>query len=62
MLNETGGTGAGHHPGAIVAGLGTVGEMTPGNLTATLEQALTAYGEEWVGADRRQRQRAVERG
>jgi triacylglycerol esterase/lipase EstA (alpha/beta hydrolase family) len=52
----------GHHPGAIVAGLGKVGEMTPGNLTATLEQALTAYGEEWVGAERRRRQRSGESG
>ena len=47
----------GQHPGAVVAGLGKVGEMTPGNLTATLEQALTAYGEEWVGTERRRRQR-----
>ncbi|MGH9175143.1 MAG: esterase/lipase family protein, partial [Vicinamibacterales bacterium] len=58
VLNDRDAGGQGQHPGAIVAGLGPVGEMTPGNLTATLEQALTTYGEERVGAERRRRQRA----
>jgi hypothetical protein len=47
----------GQHPGAIVAGLGMVGDLTPGRLTATLAQALTTYGAECVGQERRRRQR-----
>ncbi|MFK7889901.1 MAG: CHAT domain-containing protein [Granulosicoccus sp.] len=31
------------HPGAVVVGLGTVGELTPGGLTATLVEALMRY-------------------
>jgi len=45
------------HPGAIVAGLGMVGELTPGALTSTLAHALTAYGAECVGRERRRQQR-----
>lgn len=45
------------HPGAVVAGLGMVGDLTPGSLTATLAHALTEYGAERVGAARRQQQR-----
>jgi hypothetical protein len=45
------------HPGAVIAGLGTVGDLTPGRLTATLAHALTAYGAECVGRERRRRQR-----
>lgn len=47
----------GQHPGAIAAGLGMVGDLTPGRLTATLAQALTVYGAECVGRERRRRQR-----
>jgi CHAT domain/Tetratricopeptide Repeats-Sensor/Lecithin:cholesterol acyltransferase len=47
----------GQHPGAVVAGLGKVGDLTPGRLTATLAQALTVYGAESVGQERRRRQR-----
>ena len=47
----------GQHPGAVVAGLGKVGDLTPGSLTATLAQALTVYGAECVGRERRRRQR-----
>ena len=39
------------HPGAIIAGLGTVGELTPGQLTRALAQALTSYGAECVGRE-----------
>ena len=45
------------HPGAIVAGLGNVGELTPGSLTSTLAHALTLYGAECVGRERRRQQR-----
>lgn len=45
------------HPGAIIAGLGTVGELTPGRLTSTLAHALTLYGADQVGRERRRRQR-----
>jgi len=45
------------HPGAIIAGLGIVGELTPGSLTSTLAHALTSYGAECVGRERRRRQR-----
>lgn len=44
------------HPGAIVAGLGRVGELTPGRLTSTLAHALTLYGSHCVGQERRRRQ------
>ena len=46
------------YPGAVIAGLGTVGELTPGQLTRALAQALTTYGAECVGRERRRRQRA----
>jgi tetratricopeptide (TPR) repeat protein len=49
------------HPGAIIAGLGTVGDLTPGSLTSTLAHALTVYGAECVGRERRRRQRAGDR-
>jgi alpha-beta hydrolase superfamily lysophospholipase len=45
------------HPGAIVTGLGMVGELTPGRLTSTLTHALTLYGSDCVGQERRRRQR-----
>lgn len=45
------------HPGAIIAGLGDVGELTPGRLTSTLANALTLYGADVVGNERRRRQR-----
>jgi tetratricopeptide (TPR) repeat protein len=45
------------HPGAIVAGLGIVGELTPGSLTSTLAHALTLYGADCVGRARRRQQR-----
>ena len=45
------------HPGAIVAGLGNVGELTPGTLTSTLAHALTLYGADCVGRARRRQQR-----
>lgn len=49
------------HPGAIVAGLGMVGELSPARLTATLAHALTMYGADCVGRERRRRQRLGER-
>jgi hypothetical protein len=51
--------GASVHPGAIIAGLGTVGDLTPGALTATLAHALTQYGADCAGRERRRRHRAV---
>jgi len=48
------------HPGAIVAGLGLVGDLTPGALTTTVSHALTVYGAECVGIERRRRQRQQE--
>jgi len=46
------------HPGAIIAGLGVVGELSPARLSATLAQAMTLYGADCVGLERRRRQRA----
>jgi hypothetical protein len=45
------------HPGAIIAGLGMVGELSPGSLEATLAHAMTLYGSDRVGHERRRRQR-----
>jgi tetratricopeptide (TPR) repeat protein len=58
-LNETEDGSYARHPGAVVAGLGRVGELTPGRLTSTLAQALTVYGAERVGLERRRRQRGA---
>ena len=52
---RAGGTTTARHPGAIVVGLGTVGELTPGALTSTLTHSLTAYGAQAVGIERRRR-------
>lgn len=49
------------HPGAVIAGLGMVGELTPARLTATLAYALTLYGANCVGNERRRRQRLGDR-
>jgi hypothetical protein len=57
VLNETSPDGRGAHPGAVVAGLGAVGDLTPGRLRATLAYALTAYGAECAARERRRRQR-----
>jgi alpha-beta hydrolase superfamily lysophospholipase len=57
VLNEHDGGQQCAHPGAVITGLGTVGDLTPGGLTATLEQALVSYGAECVGTERRRRQR-----
>ena len=43
------------HPGAVVVGLGTVGELTPGALTSTLTHSFTVYGAQAVGIERRRR-------
>lgn len=59
VLNDTLASARGLHPGAIVVGLGTVGELTPGALSATLTYALTRYGAEVVGRERRRRQLGV---
>jgi hypothetical protein len=58
VLNSDQGSDRGTHPGAIVAGLGTVGDLTPGALMTTLAHALTVYGAEAVGRERRTRQRS----
>ena len=57
VLNDTQGGNLAVHPGAIVAGLGVVGELTPGTLTSTLAHALTQYGADCVGRARRRQQR-----
>jgi hypothetical protein len=49
------------HPGAVITGLGVVGDLSPARLTATLAQALTMYGADCVGVERRRRQRGGER-
>ena len=62
VLNEPGAQAQNktkRHPGAIVAGLGTVGELTPGALTSTLTHSLTAYGAQAVGIERRRRAEGV---
>ena len=51
VLNEPCAGDLSIHPGAIVAGLGIVGELTPGSLTSTLAHALTLYGADCVGRD-----------
>jgi hypothetical protein len=61
-VEESARRGQHRHPGAIVAGLGMVGDLTPGRLTTTLAQALTAYGAECVGHERRRRQREAQAG
>jgi hypothetical protein len=57
VLNETQAGDQSIHPGAVVAGLGVIGELTPGKLTSTLAHALTMYGAECVGRERRRQQR-----
>ena len=47
------------HPGAIVVGLGTVGELSPGALASTLTHSLTAYGAQAIGIERRRRGEGV---
>ncbi len=56
VLNETGSGNLSIHPGAVVAGLGDIGDLTPGSLTSTLAHALTMYGAECVGRVRRRQQ------
>lgn len=57
VLNEPSPGDLSLQSGVIVAGLGRVGELTPGSLTATLAHALTMYGAEYVGLERRRLQR-----
>ena len=57
VLNDSKSGDSSIDPGAIIAGLGLVGELTPGALTSTLAHALTLYGAECVGRERRRRQR-----
>ena len=57
VLNDTSAASSSRHPGAIVVGLGEVGALTPGALTSTLAHALTLYGSDRVGAERRRQQR-----
>ena len=59
MLNELSTNVTAEHPGAIVAGLGIVGELTPGALTATLTHSLTLYGAQAVGIERRRRMQGI---
>ncbi len=57
VVNETMTDNLSVHPGAVIAGLGMVGDLSPGRLEATLAQAMTLYGAECVGRERRRRQR-----
>ena len=59
VLNERGAQTTASHPGAIVVGLGTVGELTPGALMSTLSHSLTVYGAQAVGIERRRRAEGV---
>jgi tetratricopeptide (TPR) repeat protein len=60
VLNETStAQTTARHPGAVVVGLGTVGELTPGALTSTLTHSFTAYGAQAVGIERRRRGEGV---
>jgi len=59
VLNEPFAQAAARHPGAIVVGLGTVGELTPGALMSTLTHSLTTYGAQAVGIERRRRAAGV---
>jgi hypothetical protein len=59
VLNEAPGSTTREHPGTIVAGLGNVGELTPGALTATLTHSLTMYGSQAVGIERRRRAEGI---
>ena len=61
VLNETQGA-PGIHPGAVVVGLGLVGDLTPGALERTLSDGLTTYGAERSGQERRRRQRQARAG
>lgn len=56
VLNDGASSAVRRFPGAIVAGLGTVGELTPGGLISTLSHALTMYGSERIADERRRRQ------
>jgi hypothetical protein len=59
VLNEPAARPTARHPGAIVVGLGTVGELTPGALMSTLTHSLTAYGAQAVGIERRRRAEGI---
>jgi triacylglycerol esterase/lipase EstA (alpha/beta hydrolase family) len=60
VLNESVSTVATkRHPGAVVVGLGTVGELTPGALASTLTHSFTAYGAQAIGIERRRRGEGV---
>ena len=56
VLNDGVTSGSAKHPGAIVVGLGMVGELTPGGLTSTMADALTNYALKCVEAERTRRQ------
>lgn len=43
------------HPGAIVVGLGMVGELTPGGLTSTMTDALVNYALKCIEVERERR-------
>jgi hypothetical protein len=58
VVNDTEAGNLSVHPGAVIAGLGMVGELSPGSLEATLAHAMTLYGSDRVGHERRRRQRA----
>ncbi|MDH5564240.1 MAG: CHAT domain-containing protein, partial [Nitrospirota bacterium] len=60
FLNDGATQGVGRHPGAIVVGLGMVGELTPGGLTSTMADALANYALKCLEAERKRRQAASE--
>lgn len=57
VLNDKDSSMRHQHPGAVVVGLGQVGDLTPGSLTQTLVHGLTVFGAERLAGEHRRRQR-----
>ncbi len=55
VLNDGAHQKVGTHPGAIVVGLGMVGELTPGGLTSTMADAVVTYALTCMEAERERR-------
>ena len=56
VLNDGDGHQGSRHPGAIVVGLGMVGELTPGGLTSTMADAVVNYALKCIEVERERRQ------
>ena len=55
VLNDGDGHQGETHPGAIVVGLGMVGELTPGGLTSTMADAIVNYALKCIEVERERR-------